>query len=224
MWYAGDNKISYENPEVVTEVIDLMKKHFGNLIVKRGNKHRFLGMNITIYLKEKIEIEMKDQLEKAVDIFTQSGRNEITKQITSPATRMLIEVNSKCETLSRDKWDIFHSIVAKLLWIIKRARPDLETTISYLYTRVTKYDTDNWRKSRRLIVHMKSTINDIRIIGATDLKSTYTWIYTAYAMNSDMRSQTGGVISLGLGVLYAKCAKQKLNVKSSTKAELVETS
>ena len=44
---------------------------------------------------------------------------------------------------------------------------------------------------------------------------------TSCAANADMRSQTGGAISLGLGMLHAKCSKQKLNVKSSTKAELV---
>ena len=47
VWYVDDNKVSHKDPEVVTEVIDLMKSHFGDLTVTRGNKHRFLGMNIT---------------------------------------------------------------------------------------------------------------------------------------------------------------------------------
>ena len=38
------------------------------------------------------------------------------------------------------------------------------------------------------------------------------------------KSQTGGTMSLGLGVLHAKGNKQKLNVKSSTEAELVANS
>ena len=64
----------------------------------------------------------------------------------------------------------------------------------------------------------------VRIIGANDLQSIFTWIDAAYAVNTDMRSQTRGAISLGLEVLHAKCSKQKLNVKSSTEAELVGTS
>jgi hypothetical protein len=39
-----------------------------------------------------------------------------------------------------------------------------------------------------------------------------------------MQSQTGGAMSMGLGVLHAKSSKQKLNVKSSTEAELVGNS
>ena len=75
-----------------------------------------------------------------------------------------------------------------------------------------------------MIAYIQCTIDDVRIIGANDLKSIFTWIDASYAVNVDMRSQTGGAISLGLGVLHAKCNKQKLNVKSSTEAELVGAS
>eukprot|EP00980_Cylindrotheca_fusiformis_P022097 scaffold8982_cov74-Cylindrotheca_fusiformis.AAC.2 len=36
-----------------------------------------------------------------------------------------------------------------------------------------------------------------------------------------MRSHTGGIISMGKGVLYASSRRQKINTKSSTEAELV---
>ena len=39
-----------------------------------------------------------------------------------------------------------------------------------------------------------------------------------------MKSQTSEALSMGLGVLYGKSSKQKLNVKSSTEAELVGVS
>ena len=78
-------------------------------------------------------------------------------------------MDPKCETLSKDKEDAFHSIVAKLLWIMKRARPDLETAISYLCTRVTKSDTADWGKLRRVIAYIKCTIDDCRIIGTSHL-------------------------------------------------------
>ena len=52
----------------------------------------------------------------------------------------------------------------------------------------------------------------------------FTWIDAAYAVNPDMRSQTVGAMLMGVGVLHAKYSKQKLNVKSSTEAELVGTS
>ena len=51
-FYVDDNKVSHKDPQVVTKVINLMKKHFGELKVVRGNKDSFLGMNIEI-TKEK---------------------------------------------------------------------------------------------------------------------------------------------------------------------------
>ena len=107
---------------------------------------------------------------------------------------------------------------------MKRVRPDLEIAISYLCTRVTKNDIDDWGKLKRLIAFIKFTIDDTRIIGANDLHRIFTWIDAAYAVNADMRSQTGGATSLVLRGLHAKCSKQKFNVKSSTEAQLVGAS
>ena len=42
-----------------------------------------------------------------------------------------------------------------------------------------------------------------------------------YAVHDNMRSHTGGAISMGYGIIHGKSSKQKLNVKSSTEAELV---
>ena len=107
---------------------------------------------------------------------------------------------------------------------MKRARPDLETAIGFLCTRVSKSDEDDWKKLRRVIAYVQATIDDIRIIGASSLSQIFTWIDAAYAVTSDMKSQTGGTMSMGLGILHGKSSKQKLNVKSSTEAELVGVS
>eukprot|EP00978_Attheya_sp_CCMP212_P029180 scaffold102979_cov38-Attheya_sp.AAC.2 len=50
------------------------------------------------------------------------------------------------------------------------------------------------------------------------------WVDTAYAVHLDMKSHTGGVLSLGKGAVYAASKKQKLNVVSSTESELVGVS
>ena len=49
----------------------------------------------------------------------------------------------------------------------------------------------------------------------------YTWIDTAYAVHSDMRSYTGGAISMGHGVFHEKASAQRLNTKISTEAGIV---
>ena len=219
VWYVDDNKISHEDPQVVTDVIELTNTHFGEFTVARRKKRRFLGMNIEINKDKNIELGTKDQLQDAVDMFEDSEGEKISEEVNTLARSHLREVSMKCAQLGHKNKDMFHSVVTKLLWIMKRSRPDLETAIGFLCTRVTKSDEDDWKKLRRVIAYVKCTIDDIRIIGASSLSDIFTWIDAAYAVNPNTKSQTGGAMSLGLGALHAKGNKQKLNVKSSNEAE-----
>ena len=58
--YVDDNKISHKDSAVVSDIIGIMKKYFGNITVIRGSKHRFLGMNITINKNKSIEIKINE--------------------------------------------------------------------------------------------------------------------------------------------------------------------
>ena len=80
-----------------------------------------------------------------------------------------------------------------------------------------------WDKLKRVLTFFKGTINNVRFIGMKDL-TLYTWADAAYAVHDNARSQTGGTMSLGCGVVHAKSSKQKLNSKSSTESEVIGTS
>ena len=107
------------------------------------------------------------------------------------------------------------------LFICQRARPDIEPTVAYLCTRLSKSTIEDWKKLRRLVSFLKGTINDKRIIGIISLENMYTWIDAAYDVYNDMRSQTGGVISLGWGIIHEKSIIQELNTKRTTESEVV---
>jgi hypothetical protein len=47
------------------------------------------------------------------------------------------------------------------------------------------------------------------------------WVDASFAVHTDMKSHTGGTLSLGKGSVYSASTQQKLNTKSSTEAELV---
>ena len=63
-----------------------------------------------------------------------------------------------------------------------------------------------------------------RIIGAGGLDILQTYVDASYAVHNDMKSHTGGLMTMGLGIIQGKATKQKLNTKSSTEAELVGAS
>ena len=71
---------------------------------------------------------------------------------------------------------------------------------------------------------MKQTINEVWIIGRSDISTIYTWVNLSYAVHDNMRSQTGGAMLMGYGLLHCRSSKQKLNTKSNCESELVGTS
>ena len=219
-WYVDDNKISHVDTNVVTNILEKMREHFGDIKIYRGNSHIFLGIGIVLRDDRKFEVEMKDQLLEAVEMFGE----EITGVVKSPAQHHLFTVDEDAIKLEGKQKEIFHSVTQKLLYITKRARPDLETTVAFLTTRVSKSDVDDWKKLGRLLTWVMNTIEDKRIIGASSLTDLFTWIDAAYAVHTNMRGQTGGAISMGYGILHGKSSKQKINVKSSTESELVGVS
>ena len=42
-WYVDDAKISHDDPEVVTMIINKLEEQFGKMTVTRGRKHIFSG-------------------------------------------------------------------------------------------------------------------------------------------------------------------------------------
>ena len=219
VWYVDDNKISHMDEKVIDDIICVLEKKFGKFTITKGKKHTFLGMNMEFHDDGRVSVEMKNQIMEALDMIGE----DVDLRVTSPAPKHLFEVDDNCEKLSERKSEIFHSVTAKLLYIMKRSRPDIETAISFLCKRVSKSDTQDWKKLKRVLAWLKGTINDIRYFGLKNNSEVYIkfWVNASYSIHPDMKSHTGGSLSLGHGTLSNKSSTQKLNTKSSTEAELV---
>jgi hypothetical protein len=117
-------------------------------------------------------------------------------------------------------------MVAKLLYIAKRTRPDLLLSVSFLSTRVNSPDIDDWSKLNRLLKYINGT-KSLGIIlspepdGQTMLRA---FIDASYGVHRDGKSHSGMLLSLGCGPILVKSSKQKIVTKSSTEAELVALS
>ena len=220
VFHVDDNKLSHADEKVVTEIIKEISKHFGDLAVTRGRSHNFLGIDILLGEDGLVEISQHDQVQEALNKFGETYDHHVS----SPCANHLWDVNENAEKLSKEKSDLFHSIVAKLLYITKRSRPDIETAVAFLTTRVSKSDIDDWKKLKRLMTWMNQTKDNTRVIGAKNVHELYTWIDAAFAVHMDMRSHTGGLMSFGRGMIHCRSSKQKLNAKSSTEAEVVGVS
>ena len=53
-WYVDDNKVSHVNDEVNSMVVQAIEEKFGKLARTTGDKHTFLGMDVEMISKGKI--------------------------------------------------------------------------------------------------------------------------------------------------------------------------
>jgi hypothetical protein len=59
------------------------------------------------------------------------------------------------------------------------------------------------------------------VLAADDSGQIRWWVDASYAVHDDMKSHTGGTMSMGKGSIYSTSIKQKLVTRSSTEAEIV---
>ena len=149
---------------------------------------------------------------------------ENIKTVKTPAKQDLFKIDKESWELDEKQSDLFHHIVAKLLFVAKRARLDIDLAISFLCTRVSCSTVQDWEKLGRVLGYIQGSLDLPRIIGTDNMQTMHTWVNASYAIHNDMRGHTGGVISMGLGLVHHKSSKQKLNTKSLTESELVGAS
>ena len=226
-WYVDDNILSHVDSTVVDKVIATIEGYFPGLVVERGKNLNFLGMEIGFIDKGRFTLGlvqyitgMIEELEEALKPY---GEN-LDRDYPHPAAKWLFTVKADTDKLLEEKADIYRKFVAKLIWVMKRGRPDVEPTVSFLSTRVKGPDKDDWHKFKRLMCWIKKTKSDVRIIGADDLLNMIVMIDSAHAVHDDMRGHTGGITSYGTGIVDEKSSKQKMNTRSSTETEHVGTS
>ena len=219
-WHVDDCLMSHMDRKVLEVFGEKMIEYFGDMEITIGEKHSFLGMEIKVK-DHVVKISMKKHLQKIIDDFKSDTGEILDDTVASIATHGLFDVNEEISELDGAKTEIFHSVTAKLLYIMKRVRPDVETSVSFLMRRISKSNNDDWKKLKRFLGLLKRTVDDERYIGARSLTEILTWVDAAFAVHDNMRSHTGGGISMGIGMLHARSSMQKINVKSSTEAELV---
>ena len=217
-WYVDDTKISHVDPQVVDSVLGLIESKFGKMTVSRGKMHNFVGMDLEFKENGTVEILMKEYIKECIEVF-----GERMRRVTTPAKSSLFEIKDKVE-MSVERQEICQHIVAKLLYISKRARVDIDLVVSFMCTRVSMRTEEDWDKLRRLLNYLSGTIDMPRVIGANSMGTMETYVDVSYAVHHDMKGHTGGALTLGKGIIYGKATKQKMNTKSSTESELVGAS
>ena len=79
--------------------------------------------------------------------------------------------------------------MAKALFLCKRARPDIQTAVAFLTTRVKNADMDDWKKLLRLMSYLKGTTKMVLILEANNMNLLKCFIDASYSVHNDMRGK-----------------------------------
>ena len=214
--HVDDIKLTSNNDEVLEKRIKEIETLFGEVTIHRGKVHSYLGMTFDYSNKGNVKVTMKG----FIDNLLEETKDYIDGTAETPATNDLFKVNEDV-MLNKEDEELFHSLTYKLLYLSKRVRPDILAATSYLTRRVTKPSMDDMKKLHRVIKYLKFTRELGIILEANTIMEVLAYIDSSHGIHDDMRGQTGSIISLGSGPIYAKSSRQKINTKSSAESELV---
>ena len=85
-----------------------------------------------------------------------SGCGVMSSAVT-PASSWLFDTRDDQVKATESEAERFHSYIAKMLYLLKRVRPECLTAVAFLSTRVTKCNQDDLAKLRRLLGYLRAT-------------------------------------------------------------------
>ena len=220
-WHVDDLKISHINGKVNQYILDTLQKEYRKeapIPSTTGKIHEYLGMTIDYTTPGKVVFRMEDYIDRLIK---ECPEGLLKGNPTSPAANHLFEINTECEKLSLAQADEFHHLVAKLLYLAKRTRPDILLAVAFLCTRVKAPDMDDYKKLGRCMSYVRCTKELSLTLEANDMSVIHWWIDASFAVHADYKSHTGACLSFGHGCPVNISSKQKINTRSSTEAELV---
>jgi hypothetical protein len=142
--------------------------------IHRGRTHKYLGMLLDFSHKGQCQVTMHDYIEgilQANDLAIKDHNDgyqivEKHRAKKSAAPDNLFMVNEDCKKLSNEAAAAFHTIVAKALYVTKRARWDINLAIAFLTMPVRSPNIEDWEKLCHLMEYLRGDRDRPLILGA----------------------------------------------------------
>ena len=210
--YVDDILVIAERAE-----IERLQQRFVNeftwITIDIGKKYSYLGMQIC-FEDGCVLVDMIHYIDKMLDAV------DGLVECSVPANKKIFVVDEQSPLLTEQERKQFHTLVAKLLFLSKRARLDISASNGFLCTRVTKATEEDKRKLYRLLGFLNRTRTRVLKLRPRDLR-LLAYINVAFASHYDSKSHTGVVIFRGGALAFIASRKQKCVTKSPTESELV---
>lgn len=215
--HVDDGIVTCTNKDELNLLIQQLSSEF-KLTVHEGPIVDYLGMKVDLS-GDSCKLSMKNYIEELIRY------SQVTSTARTPAASNLFDIDESSTKLDSTSADKFHSIVASLLYLGTRTRPDILLPVVFLCSRVHISTSEDQKKLDRILSYLNSTLDLPLIVGKLGCPiSMNCYADASFAVHKDFKSHGSILISCGHGFIWCKCGKQKLVTKSSTEAELVTLS
>jgi hypothetical protein len=212
--HVDDLMVTCTSGDVIDDLLAALTAKYKTLTVHGGKVHSYLGMTLDFSTGGKVRITMDGYVNELLEAY------DVTGKAATPATVNLFDIRESPSLRSADA-QVFHSRVAKLLYLAKRVRPDILTAIAFLSTRTKEPVDDDMAKLDRVLRYLNGTKDFGIVLEVGKNVCVITYADAAYGVHADGKSHSGLSITLGRGAVFVRSAKQKIVSKSSTESELI---
>ena len=210
-WKADDIIIEWLHQEWDS----IFKYNSGNMSVRRGKVHEYLGMTLYYTVCGQMSTTMFSYIEEILTTFDKSyTKGKVANSSTAP--KNFFVVNEDWKKLDREKVVGLHHLVAKIPFTTKKERNYTCLAIKFMTTRVRSIDEDDWAKLVHLIKYIRGIHNLSRTLIANESGILKWWVDASFAVHPNMQGHSGGGLSLGYGCPIVSYKKQNLHTKIST--------
>jgi hypothetical protein len=213
-----DDLLVFATREVLDLILKTLTEKFTWLTVERDrSEFSYLGMQL-IWEPDCVIVDMRHYLHQILEGVEGLLRKSV------PGGWDTFQVNADAELLNSTKREYFHTVTVKLLFLAKRARPDILTVVSFLCTRVTIPTLEDMKKLFYLLGYLHATRDEVLTIRRRQDFSIEMYVDAAYGLHNTGESHTGTIVLFGGVVVYVGSKKQKCIAKSPMDAEVVALS
>ena len=150
---VNDILFTCSNPTLASTIIQELEDEYKQLKVTRGLSHNYLGMVLDFSDKGVVHVSQCGMIE---EIAAAPGIAALTAAVGQPeahpktlATENLFRSTAASPPLEPPLANVIHSLTARILFVAKRARPDLLTFKSFMTKKVLNPTQEDGRKLLR---------------------------------------------------------------------------
>jgi hypothetical protein len=218
--HVDDFYIAATSEKLYEEALTMLKHEF-QVTENSGVRFSYLGLELDFSEKNRVKVLQSGYERGLIEEYP----TKISRKVSSPATDALYD-DEDGELLPQEEQVWLRRGVARMAYLANRTRGEILTAVMKLATRSGKFTKHDMGKFNRLVAYLHQHRGVPLVLGCKpgDVVSVNGYIDASHAVHKDMKSQSGCVISLGVGSIYVSSKKQKTVSKSSTEAELIALS